>query len=58
MAPALSLLGIRKFIKAFFVTPDGAAYGCNTPVAQNGLRGAWTARAKTKLPRAATPFSA
>lgn len=44
VAPATALLGIRKFIKAFFATPSGAWYGCNTPVAQNGLSGPWNAR--------------
>ena len=38
VAPALSLLGIRKFIKAFFTTVGGDTYGCNTPVVQNGLK--------------------
>src|SRR5947209_2757388 len=50
-APALALLGIRKFIKAFFVTPAGAVYGCNTPVAQNGLAGPWIARPSEAAPR-------
>lgn len=50
-APQLSLLGIRKFIKAFFVTPGGAVYGCNTPVAQNGLGGPWIARPSAAAPR-------
>jgi hypothetical protein len=51
IAPTTALLGIRKFIKAFFVTPDGATYGCNTPVAQNGLRGTWIARPSEAVPR-------
>src|SRR3954447_18531360 len=44
LAPATALLGIRKFIKAFFTTPDGHVYGCNTPVEQNGIHGPWKAR--------------
>src|SRR5689334_18201810 len=44
IAPFLTLLGIRKFIKAFFLTQSGVVYGCNTPVAQNGLHGPWIAR--------------
>ena len=51
LAPQLALLGIRKFIKAFFVTPAGAIYGCNTPVMQNGLTGPWCARPAEAAPR-------
>jgi hypothetical protein len=51
LAPPLVLLGIRKFIKAFFVTPVGAVYGCNTPVGQNGLTGSWYARPDEAAPR-------
>jgi len=51
LAPHLSLLGIRKFVKAFFATPEGAVYGCNTPVAQNGLAGPWHARPDEARPR-------
>jgi hypothetical protein len=57
IAPALSLLGIRKFIKAFFLTPGMATYGCNTPVTQNGLRGAWIARPSEAAPRRYAFFS-
>ncbi len=57
VAPALSLLGIRKFIKAFFKTPDGSVYGCNTPVAQNGLNGPWKARPREAAPRRYAFFS-
>jgi hypothetical protein len=57
LAPALSLLGIRKFIKAFFATPGGAIYGCNTPVAQNGLQGPWIARPREADPRRYAFFS-
>ena len=51
LAPQLALLGIRKFVKAFFATPAGAVYGCNTPVAQNGLAGPWQARPDEARPR-------
>ncbi len=34
---AAALLGIRKFIKAFYLDRSGQPFGCNTPVAQNGL---------------------
>src|SRR6476619_1420936 len=44
IAPTTALLGIRKFIKAFFNVQDGAVYGCNTPVVQNGLHGHWVAK--------------
>lgn len=57
IAPVLSLLGIRKFIKAFFVTPSGAHYGCNTPVIQNGLSGPWIARPSEGAPRRYAFFS-
>jgi hypothetical protein len=39
----MALFGIRKFIKAFFVT-EAAAFGCNTPAAQNGLDTEWQAK--------------
>lgn len=38
-----SLLGIRKFIKGFFHSENGEAFGCNTPVKQNGLGDDWHA---------------
>jgi hypothetical protein len=34
---ATSMLGIRKFIKAFYLDESGRPFGCNTPVVQNGL---------------------
>jgi len=47
-----SLLGIRSFIKVFFVAAaGGAASGANTPVRQNGLDGAWVARPDEEHPR-------
>ena len=51
IAPASELLGIRKFIKAFFTTSSGAVYGCNTPVAQNGLNRPWKAKPSEASPR-------
>jgi hypothetical protein len=62
VAPALALLGIRKFIKAFFTAPNGAEdegrrYGCNTPVVQNGLNGPWTAKPSEAAPRRYAFFS-
>ena len=39
----MALFGIRKFIKAFFLSED-TAFGCNTPAAQNGLEGEWQAK--------------
>ena len=57
IAPTTALLGIRKFIKAFFTTRDGEVYGCNTPVAQNGLNGPWIARPSEAAPRRYAFFS-
>jgi hypothetical protein len=57
LAPATDLLGIRKFIKAFFEVPDGLVFGCNTPVAQNGLHGPWKARPSEAAPRRYAFFS-
>src|SRR5258706_15982686 len=34
---AAAVLGIRKFVKAFYLDGSGQPFGCNTPVAQNGL---------------------
>ncbi len=56
-APTTALLGIRKFIKAFFATPGGRVYGCNTPVVQNGLSGPWKARPQESAPRRYAFFS-
>ena len=41
--PVTKLLGIRKFIKGFYKTPDGAALGYNTPVRQNRPDEPWIA---------------
>lgn len=51
VAPTTALLGIRKFVKVFFTTPEGAVYGCNTPAVQNGLDGPWIARPTEASPR-------
>jgi hypothetical protein len=48
---AAALLGIRKFIKAFYLDRNGQPYGCNTPVAQNGLAGDWLPRPSADRPR-------
>ena len=57
IAPTTALLGIRKFIKAFVTTPGGEAYGCNTPVAQNGLSGPWIDRPSEAAHRRYACFS-
>jgi hypothetical protein len=48
---ATALLGIRKFIKAFYVDRAGRTFGCNTPVVQNGLDGEWVARPSEAHPK-------
>jgi hypothetical protein len=48
---AAALLGIRKFIKAFFLNGHGQPFGCNTPVRQNGLDSEWIARPSPEQPR-------
>ncbi len=48
---AAALLGIRKFIKAFYVAESGQPYGCNTPVSQNGLDAEWIARPAPERPK-------
>jgi hypothetical protein len=49
--PATALLGIRKFIKAFYLDRAGQPFGCNTPVVQNGLQAEWLARPSADRPR-------
>jgi hypothetical protein len=49
--PATALLGIRKFIKAFYLDRSGQPSGCNTPVVQNGLQAEWIARPSPERPR-------
>jgi len=48
---ATALLGIRKFIKAFYTDASGATFGCNTPVTQNGLDAEWLARPSAERPK-------
>ena len=48
---AAAALGIRKFIKAFYLDRAGRPFGCNTPVAQNGLDSEWLARPSEDSPR-------
>ena len=48
---AATLLGIRKFIKAFFPNGQGQPFGCNTPVRQNRLDADWIARPSPERPR-------
>ena len=48
---AAALLGIRKFIKAFYLDGAGRPFGCNTPVTQNGLEDEWLARPSAEHPR-------
>jgi hypothetical protein len=48
---AAALLGIRKFIKAFYLDGAGRPFGCNTPVTQNGLADEWLARPSAEHPR-------
>jgi len=57
IAPTTALLGIRKFVKAFFEMADGSVYGCNTPAVQNGLQGQWIARPSEAVPRRYAFFS-
>ncbi|HEY6787715.1 MAG TPA: hypothetical protein VI365_10420 [Trebonia sp.] len=46
-----SMLGIRKFIKVFYLDAERRAFGCNTPVAQNGLSGDWIHRPSADSPK-------
>jgi hypothetical protein len=46
-----ALLGIRKFIKAFYLDGTGRPAGCNTPVAQNGLDAEWLPRPSAEHPK-------
>jgi hypothetical protein len=48
---AAALLGIRKFIKAFYLDQSGRPFGCNTPVVQNGLHSEWIARPHPDQPK-------
>jgi hypothetical protein len=48
---AAALLGIRKFIKAFYLDRSGRPFGCNTPVVQNGLSEEWVAKPSAERPK-------
>lgn len=48
---AASMLGIRKFIKAFYVDESGSPFGCNTPVVRNGLGAEWIHRPSADSPK-------
>ena len=48
---ATALLGIRKFIKVFYLDRSGQPFGCNTPVEQNGLQAEWLPRPSADRPR-------
>ena len=48
---AAALLGIRKFIKAFYLDRSGQPFGCNTPVAQNGLAAEWLPKPSAEQPK-------
>jgi hypothetical protein len=48
---AAAALGIRKFIKVFYLDESGRPFGCNTPVAQNGLDADWAHRPSAGNPR-------
>src|SRR5258708_8071020 len=48
---AAALLGIRKFVKAFYLDGSGQPFGCNTPVAQNGLAAEWLPRPDDDQPK-------
>jgi hypothetical protein len=48
---AAALLGIRKFIKAFYLDSARRPFGCNTPVTQNRLDDEWLPRPTAQAPR-------
>jgi hypothetical protein len=48
---AAAVLGIRKFIKAFYLDSSRRPFGCNTPVTQNALHDDWLARPSADQPR-------
>lgn len=48
---ATAMLGIRKFIKVFYLDESGRPFGCNTPVVQNGLDVDWTHRPSADSPK-------
>ena len=48
---AAAMLGIRKFIKVFYLDESGRPFGCNTPVVQNGLGAEWIHRPTADNPK-------
>jgi hypothetical protein len=48
---ATAMLGIRKFVKAFYLDESGRPFGCNTPVVQNGLGAEWIHRPTADNPK-------
>jgi hypothetical protein len=46
-----SMLGIRKFIKAFYFDESERAFGCNTPVRGSSLDRDWTPRPSREQPK-------
>lgn len=48
---ATAILGIRKFIKVFYLDESGRPFGCNTPVVQNGLGAEWLHRPAADNPK-------
>ncbi len=46
-----SIVGIKKFIKGFFVADDGRTMGYNCPVVQNVLDGRWHAKPEDGAPK-------
>ncbi len=48
---AAALLGIRKFVKAFYLDRSQRPFGCNTPVRQNGLQDEWLPRPGPERPK-------
>jgi len=48
---AAAMLGIRKFIKVFYLDESGRPFGCNTPVVQNGLGAEWIHRPSAGVPK-------
>jgi hypothetical protein len=50
--PAMaSMLGIRKFIKAFYFDQSERAFGCNTPVSGSSLDQDWTPKPSREQPK-------
>jgi hypothetical protein len=54
---ATAVLGIRKFIKVFYLDKAGHSFGCNTPVVQNGLDCEWIGRPHPDRPKRYAFFS-